>query len=109
MAVYHQSLTQEHWQKFGLFEQLGNVGSEVNRALQWRNKDEDLYKNSMYRAFELLDMSIQDYRWRNDWKELIRAKEALGDAMYGGKDYGSTLEDLDNYFFQFALAARIHK
>ncbi len=109
MAVYHQSLTQKHWQEFGLFEQLGNVGSEVGRALQWEGRDETLYQNSMYRAFELLDMTIRDSRWRSGLKELLRARESLGDAMYGGKEYGSTLEDLDKYFFQFALAARKNK
>jgi len=26
--------------------------------------------------------------------------------MFGGKEYGSTLEDLDRYFLAFAVAAR---
>ena len=109
MALYHQSLTQEHWQKFSLFEQLGNVGSEVNRALQWRGRDEKLYQNSVWRALELLDMTIQDPRWIGRLKELIRARESLGDAIYGGKEYGSTWENLDRYFLQFAVAARLKK
>lgn len=109
MPAFHKSLTQEHWQEFGLSEQLGNVGSEVNRALQWRGRDEALYNNSLARAFELLDMTIQDLRWKTGLKEITRARELLGDAMYGGEEYKTSLEDLNDYFFQFALAARLKK
>lgn len=109
MTIFYTGLTQEHWQKFNLFEQMGNIGSEVHRILQWREKDEDISRSSFYRALELLDFTIQDSRWRAGLKELTRAREVLCDAMEEGKEYGGTLEDLDNYFFQFALAARAHR
>lgn len=40
------------------------------------------------------------------WPEYF---EALADAVSGGKEYGSSLEDLERYFFDFALAARAKK
>ena len=104
--MYHGAAVQERWRQFNLFEQLGNVGSEVHRAAQWKNKDEELSRNSLYRALELLDFTIQDPRWKKGLKELARVREFLIDAFYGGKEYGNTLDDLDRYFFQFAFAAR---
>ena len=56
-----------------------------------------------------MDLTIKDPRWKGRLKEILRAKEMVVDAMYGGKEYGSTFEDLDKYFFQFALAARRHR
>ncbi len=40
------------------------------------------------------------------WQKLS-LMEQLGNV--GGKEYQTTLEDLNRYFFQFALAARINR
>lgn len=89
-----------------LAEQLGNVGSEINRALRWQNKDDESFKNAIGRALELLDLTIVDSRWRTRLKELVRARELIGDSIFGGGEYNTSLEDLNRYFFYFALAAR---
>jgi hypothetical protein len=60
----------------------------------------------MIRALELLDLSIQDPRWRRRLKELARAREMLCAAWLGGAEYRADLEGLDRYFLKFALAAR---
>jgi hypothetical protein len=88
---------------------MGNVGSEVSRALRWQGRDRALSESAVERALELLDLTIQDSRWRNRLKELARAREILCDAFLGGKEYGSSLADLDRYFFQFALLARARR
>lgn len=106
MTVQHKNLTQERWQKFSLAEQLGNVGSETSRALKWRGKDDALYQGALQRAFELIDMIIADSRFRLRLKEIVRLREILADVMFNGSVYGSRLEDIDRYLFQFALAAR---
>ena len=66
-------------------------------------------ENAIYRALELLDLTISDPRWKNRLKEIVRARELLCDAVLGGKEYKTSLNDLDRYFFHFALAARILK
>ncbi len=99
----------ERWQKLSFYEQMGNIGSEISRALNWRDKDIKLYENATNRAFELLDLTIADSRWCLRLKEIVRARELLADAIFGGKEYKTTFEDLNNYFFHFALAARINK
>ena len=102
-------MTIDNWQKLSFYEQMGNIGSEVGRALNWQNKDEKSYNNAIDRALELLDLTIADSRWRGRLKEIVRARELLADAMFGGKEYKTTFEDLNTYFFHFALAARINK
>ena len=109
MFSFHTTQLEERWKKFSFVEQMGNVGSEVHRALLWREKDKNIFQNSIYRALELLDLTIQDPRWINRLREITRAREILCDAFTGGKIYHSSLEDINKYFFSFALLARIQK
>ena len=109
MAVQHQILAAGGWQKLSLIEQMGNISSEINRALNWRDKDQKIYENAIDRALELLDLTISDPRWQNRLKEIVRTRELLCDAILGGKEYKTSLNDLDRYFFNFALAARLKK
>ncbi len=106
MTFQHKQVTEGAWQKFSLAEQLGNVGSETSRALKWQGKDDALYQGALQRAFELIDTVLADSRWRGRLKEVVRLREMLADAMFGGREYGSKLENIDRYLFQFALAAR---
>ncbi len=109
MTIQHKNLAAGGWQKLSLAQQLGNIGGEISRALNWRDKDQKSYENAIYRALELLDLTISDPRWKNRLKEIVRARELLCDAVLGGKEYKTSLNDLDRYFFHFALAARILK
>jgi len=103
----HPELAAGRWQRLTLAEQLANVGSEVGRMRRWRDRDERLMTGAFERALELLDLTLADPRWRARLREIARARELLCDAVAGGGDYGSTLEDLDRYFLAFAVAARI--
>jgi len=109
MAIQHKNLAAGGWQKLSLMEQMGNIGSEISRALNWRDKDQKSYENAINRALELLDLTIADSRWRSRLKEIVRTRELLADAMFGGKEYKTTFEDLNRYFFHFALAARVNR
>lgn len=109
MPIQHKNLAAGKWKTLSLIEQMANIGSEISRALRWQNKDEKLFKNAIDRAFELLDLTIQDFRWHNRLKELVRVREVLVDAILGGREYNSSLEALNHYFFHFALAARMNR
>jgi hypothetical protein len=104
----HQSLAAGKWLTFSLAEQLGNIGSEVSRAIRARG-DEKRFEGCVIRALELFELTIQDPRWKKRLKELTRAREVFCDAVLGGTEYGSSLEDLDRYFYYFALSARAHR
>jgi hypothetical protein len=102
----HRDLAAGRWGQLSLAEQLGNVGSEVGRILRWRDRDDRLMSSAFDRALELLDLTLADSRWRGRLREIARVRELLCDAVAGGRDYATTLEDLDRYFLAFAMAAR---
>lgn len=106
----HQNLANGHWQNFSLFEQLGNIGSEVGRTLKYREAtQQERQDRAADRALELFDLTIADPRWRLRLKEILRAREVFCDYIFGDNEYNSTAPALENYFTQFALAARAHK
>lgn len=114
-TIQHKTLAGGRWQSMTLAEQMGNIGSEVHRTLKWRGKDKERFEAAVERTLELFDFSLNDVRWRNPalsgtgrgrLREIARAREVFCDAILGGKEYNSFLEDLDRYFFLFALAAR---
>ncbi|NGX64025.1 MAG: hypothetical protein KR126chlam6_01449 [Candidatus Anoxychlamydiales bacterium] len=105
MEFQHQSLAAGKWFTLSLSEQLGNIGSEVNRAISAYG-DKKRFERTIFRALELFDLTINDPRWINRLKEITRAREFFCDAIYGNKEYETSLEDLNRYFFYFAYAAR---
>lgn len=107
MQYIHKDLAVGRWFELSLAEQMGNIGSEVHRALNRQAKNDEVQLfSATNRALELLHLTIKDPRWKNGLKELTRLKEVLADVVFGQQQYQTTLEDLDNYFMQFALVAR---
>lgn len=103
----HKNLFAGRWETFSLSEQMGNIGSEVSRANRWQGKDDKLFNGAVDRALELFDFTLADSRWRGGrLREIARSREVFCDAIYGGKEYKSSLKDLDRYFTNFAVLAR---
>jgi hypothetical protein len=104
----HVGLAAGRWHTLTLNEQLGNVGSEVGRAIRAKERrDHTRLQGAMERALELLDLTLTDDRWRGPRRrEIARAREVVCDFLVGDNDYASTGESLDAYFFAFAVAAR---
>ena len=107
MNYQHKELAAGRWQLMPLVEQMANVGSEVERALNWRAKNNKVYAEQAFvRALELLGLTIEGARKRPGLRELPRVREALLDFFYGENEYHSTDEQWKKYFLQFAYAAR---
>jgi hypothetical protein len=107
MNYRHKELAAGRWFGMSLVEQLANAGSEVERALKWRDKgNRELSDQAVERALELLTLTIIDPRHRTRLRELTRVRETLADFFYGGNRYGGTAAGWRNYFGAFAYAAR---
>jgi len=106
MNYQHKSLAEERWSKLSLADQLANIGAEVGRAAKWENKDEDLFESAVLRALELFDLTLHDSRWEGRLKEIARLKEVFLDGVDGGKEYKTSLLDLENYFMPFMIFSR---
>lgn len=110
MNFVHRDLSKGRWFRFSLAEQMGNIGSEIGRAIAWRKKRQlQLSEKSLERALELFDLTLADSRWRFRLKEIARAREVVSDALAGENFYQTSFEDLEKYFTQFALAAQKNK
>lgn len=108
MIFQHQLLAQGRWFELSLMEQLANIGSEIHRIIKAKN-DQKKFDSAVIRALELFDLTIQDSRWKDRLKEILRVREIFCDIIYGDNQYNTSLEDLDKYFFYFALAAKKKK
>jgi hypothetical protein len=104
----HQSLANGKWFQMSLVEQLGNIGSEINRTINARD-NEKRFEGAVTRALELFDLTLSDPRWRTRLKEITRAREIFCDIIFGDNQYETSLEDLNRYFYYFAYAARSNK
>jgi hypothetical protein len=91
-----------------LAEQMGNIGSEVGRALKWRGENPRLARGAAERALELLDLTLADPRHRASvarLREIARTREVCVDYLFESNVYNTTSESLQRYFDAFAVAA----
>lgn len=108
MAFLHQEVAEERWRTLTLAEQMGNIGSDVHRAIVWYERhEENNFQHAFDRALELFDLTRDDPRWNAARKrEIGRAREVFCDALWGDNDYHTDLASLDRYFLQYGIAAR---
>ncbi|HAI74197.1 MAG TPA: hypothetical protein DCS28_01695 [Candidatus Moranbacteria bacterium] len=109
MEYQHKNLAGGEWQKLSFFEQMANIGSEVERAIKWKNKNNAEYGRLAFeRALELIDLTIENEKSKSRLKELLRVREMLADYFVFANEYKSTDKSWQNYFYVFNFAARIN-
>ncbi|MBA2123766.1 hypothetical protein B9J78_02340 [bacterium Unc6] len=108
MNYQHKQLASGKWFKLTFYEQMANIGSEVERAILWREKNTQFSLKAIYRALELLDLTISDTKncVVSRLKELCRLREILVDCFCFDNYYSSTDEFWRKYFYPFYYAAR---
>ncbi len=109
MSYQHKQLAEGHWFELTFFEQMANIGSEVERAITWKDKNREYAIKAIERALELLELTIADVKNRTHLKELTRLRETLVDYFYFDNQYSSSDKLWQNYFYAFSYAARINK
>lgn len=110
MNFEHKELAAGRWKNLTFLEQMANIGSEVDRAINWKNKNNLCYsEKAFFRALELIDLSLDCEKKYTRLRELARVREALVDYFYYNNQYGSSDKTWHNYFFAFTHAARAGK
>jgi len=101
------AVDRKKWAKLSLFEQLGNIGSEVGRTFQATNRGNSQdTQAALTRALDLFDATVDDKsRTKPQLKEILRAKEQFLKALDGETDKNG----IERYFTQYAVAARISR
>jgi hypothetical protein len=90
----------QKWQSLTIFEQMGNIGSEVGRAFAARRRgDTAAMTGAWQRGLDLLDATAEQLARQKSPKlrEVLRARELFA---------GMEDESLEDYFMWFAVAAR---
>lgn len=110
MKIQHENLASGRWRKLSFFQQMANVGSEIERTIKWREKGNEEYSElAFFRALELLDLTISDPKNSLRLRELFRTREALADYFAFENEYKSNDQVWKNYFFVFNYAIAIGK
>lgn len=98
----------KRWQAQSLFWQMGNIGSEVGRALNAKRAgEEDDMMTAFYRGLDLIDATAEVLLVQKSprLKEVLRAREEFSAAVL--TDRNDTM--LEGYFMNFAIAERMRQ
>ena len=107
MSYQHKDLAAGRWDKLSFVEQMANIGSEVERAFNWRAKHNLVYcQQAFERSLELIDLTLDNVKGFARIKELARLRETIADYFFGTNEFVSTEESLKKYFLNFTYAAR---
>lgn len=94
------------WHSMSLAEQLGNAGSDFDRALRWKQKGQaDLFNKAASRTLDQLDLTLADNRWKNlRRQEIARLREETARLLFTNDD--NKPAGLQRYFLSMASLAR---
>ena len=108
MTLLHGNDIKNSWDHLSLEAQLGNIGSEFERALRWKEKNQQpMFEKASQRMLELFDLTLADPRWHNHrLHELTKARDVAYAELYDNKELSGNPEGLKKYFLQFATFAR---
>lgn len=88
-------------------DQMGNIASELSRAVMFhRRGDADFLRPSLWRALELIELTIDAQGKGARTRELCRFREVVGAWYCGSEEYRASLEWLARYSLDFALMER---
>ena len=90
------------WFEMPVTKQISNIGSEVARAIRWKNKgDDQKARNFCNKAIEFWLLTEEDPKNRHRVGEFNCAVEELRDYFLGNNTYQTTAEVLTRYYDQF--------
>jgi len=96
------------WQKMDIFNQMGNIGSEVGRALQAKEsgRQQDM-EAAFQRGLDLFDATLDapSVAFPGRKREVTRAREQFTQVI----TTDARNEGLEQYFMEFATAARMRQ
>lgn len=98
---------QEAWASQSIFWQLGNIGSEVGRALRAKQQGNvSRMTSAFYRGMDLINATVEAWtmRGKSPYELLIAREQFARSILTDAID-----ETLEKYFMQFAIAERMRQ
>lgn len=107
MNTVHKGLAAGRWAQLSFAEQMANIGSEIDRALNWKERgNAALADGASERALELIDLTLEHLKAFPALKEVARCREAWADFYFGENEYQTTAQTWKKYFLAFTYLAR---
>ena len=109
MSSNYYQVDRERWEKMTINEQMGNIGSEVGRAIiAHRNGNKAREDRAIDRAIDLFSATAEvlagtQYAYR--LKEVLRAREEFL-RLFFDDTFESDADNIERYFMNYAFAAR---
>lgn len=98
----------KEWQQFNIYQKMGNIGAEVNRAFLLKKKDKELALKSTSQALSLIDQTILSQisqKRYNAIREILLLREVFCDSFFGAGNFNVSPRSLKKYFLPFAVKA----
>lgn len=96
------------WSRLSIFEQMGNIGSEVGRAIKaHRSGNAKRETGAIDRALDLFDATIESLAAERSirLREVLLAREEFT-RLFFDDAFDSNADAIERYFMSFAIAAR---
>ena len=89
------------WQQLTFPQQMGNIGSELSRALNWENRDDPAGRDrALERALDLLDLTLASHHQGGRLRELNRFREAVAAWYVHSREYANSPKLFVDYCLQ---------
>jgi len=109
--IQHAELANGRWFTMTIAEQLGNIGSDYERALRWKEKGEEkMFIRAFDRTLELIDLTLSDPRLTiGRRREIARMRDEVCKELLNKEQNSASAQGLKKYFLNMALLARNKK
>ena len=100
----HSAELCEKWPSYSIAYQMGNIGSEVSRALKWSKKNPARAAKAIDRALELFDLTISANKNNSPrLRETLIAREEFCDYFFGENSWQTDPAKMQKYYDGFAV------
>lgn len=104
----HSDETRKNWKNYPLTYQMGNIGSEVSRSLNWTEKGNVARaEKAIDRALELFDFTIEaNIKNHSCLTEILMARDEFCDYFFGDNSYRTDPAKMQKYYDEFVVMAQ---
>ena len=97
--------TRQNWGNYPITYQMGNIGSEVSRALKWTRKgNKQRADKAIDRALELFDFTIEANTNNHPrLTEILKAREEFCDYFFNHNSYHTDPAQMQKYYDGFVM------
>jgi hypothetical protein len=111
LFMSNKPIDREQWATLNIYEQMGNIGAEVGRAIKAKKEGKDeRVQGAIERASDLFNATACNLAGKQQFRqivEVLRARDEFLGLFYDDKFTPDNADSIERYFTHFAIASRI--